>query len=460
MYATALDCFTAADATALPLYLVAGSAALEAPGLSDQARAYMAASDFKGKAGEKLMLPGADGRFEAALLGLGEKVQADAIGRAPLSLPEGNYRVDHLPGGMTWEQLALYWGLGAYQFTRYRKASRASAMLVCDDAIARSVRAVLEGTYLTRDLVNTPAEDLGPTHIGAAMDALAEPFGAKVHHVVGDDLLRDNYPLVHAVGRTAKDAPRLSVLSWGAPGAPRVTLVGKGVAFDTGGLNLKPGNYMGLMKKDMGGAATVMGLGHMIMAHDLPVQLTIIVPAVENGIGAGAFRPGDVFPSRKGLTVEIENTDAEGRLILADALALACEETPDLLIDFATLTGAARVALGPDLAPIYCDDDAFTQAVRDAGTRVGDPVWRMPLHDGYGDELDSKIADICHTSPSPMAGSITAALFLKRFVDAPLWAHFDIFAWNPKAKGIKPYGGELLAGRAVVEVLKERYRRT
>jgi leucyl aminopeptidase len=309
----------------------------------------------------------------------------------------------------------------------------------------------------SRDLINTPANDLGPDGIEAAARHLADRHGASFSSIVGDQLLKQNFPMIHAVGRASTTEPRLIDFSWGPDDAPRITLVGKGVAFDTGGLDIKPSSSMLLMKKDMGGAAAALALADMVMGAGLPVRLRVLIPAVENAISGTAFRPGDILPSRKGLTVEIGNTDAEGRLILGDALALADEESPDLVIDFATLTGAARVALGPELPPFYTEDDGLAADISRIGLAVNDPVWRMPLWEPYAAQLDSKVADINHIG-GPMAGSITAALFLRRFVTAAKGhVHFDIFAWNNATKPGRPEGGEVQAARLIYALLKERY---
>jgi len=315
-----------------------------------------------------------------------------------------------------------------------------------------------EAVTLTRDLVNTPANDLGPAEIEATARALAARFGADITVTTGDDLLAANFPLIHAVGRASARAPRLIDLSWGDPDAPKVTLVGKGVAFDTGGLDIKPPSGMLLMKKDMGGAAHVIGLAQMIMARGLKLRLRVIIPAVENAIDGTAFRPGDIFPSRKGLSVEIGNTDAEGRLILADALTLADEEAPELLIDLATLTGAARVALGPQLPPAYTDDETLAADLARCAALEADPLWRLPLWKPYASMLDSPIADLNNAPGGGFAGSITAALFLERFVErAASWLHIDIYAWNPSSRPGRPEGGEAQTIRALDALLTERY---
>lgn len=415
---------------------------------------------FEAEAGRVLLLPGDGGSIDGALLGLGDGTDAFSFGALPAALPPGDYRLCALDG-MSAPLAALGFALGAYQFTRYAGKKKEFPRLVLPegvslDEVEREARAV----YLVRDLVNTPACDMGPAELEAAARAVADSYGATFAVITGDALLDENYPMVHAVGRAAgKGAePRLIDFSWGRDDAPKVTLVGKGVCFDTGGLNLKPGNSMGLMKKDMGGAAHVLALAQMIMARGLDVRLRVMVPAVENAVAGNAFRPGDVLPSRKGLSVEIGNTDAEGRLVLADALAEADGEEPDLLIDMATLTGAARVALGPDLPPFYTDDDGFAEALAAEAVAAADPCWRMPFWGPYEGWLDSKIADVSHISDGAFAGSMTAALFLRRFVEkAGTYVHFDIYAWNPSAKPGRPQGAAAQCIRALDRLIAKRY---
>lgn len=422
------------------------------------ALAFAEASGFKAEAGALLVLPAADGSIAGVLFGC-EEAPRDPLsfGKLATALPAGDYVLAHPPANP--RLAALGFLLGGYRFTRYGKRPVADVRLVVPDGIDEAdLRRTAEAVALTRDLVNTPANDLGPAEIEATVRALAARFDAQVSVTTGDDLLAANFPLVHAVGRASPRAPRLIDLSWGDPGAPKVTLVGKGVAFDTGGLDIKPSSGMLLMKKDMGGAANAIGLAQMIMGRALPVRLRLIVAAVENAIDGSAFRPGDVFPSRKGLTVEIGNTDAEGRLILADALSLADEEAPELLIDFATLTGAARVALGPQLPPAYTEDDALAADLARHGAAEADPSWRMPLWAPYASMLDSKIADLNNAPGGGFAGSITAALFLQRFVSrAGAWLHLDIYAWNPSSRPGRPEGGEAQTIRALDALLAERY---
>jgi leucyl aminopeptidase len=351
--------------------------------------------------------------------------------------------------------------LGGYAFSRYRKhQGRDVAFAVPEGVDGEPVRRRAEAIFLVRDLINTPASDMGPEALERAAHDLAAAHGAEVAVIAGDELLAQNFPMIHAVGRAAAQAPRLIDLTWGRPDAPKLALVGKGVCFDTGGLDIKPASGMLLMKKDMGGAANVLGLAALVMGGRLDVRLRVLIPAVENAISGNAFRPGDVLRSRKGPTVEIGNTDAEGRLVLADALALADEEEPDLLIDMATLTGAARVALGPDLPPFFTDDEALAAALVAASAAVADPLWRMPLWSPYDKKLASKVADLNNVTTDGFAGAVTAALFLRRFVDrARSWAHLDVFGWCPVEKPHCPVGGEAQGIRAIETVLAERYRR-
>ncbi|CCD86830.1 Putative Leucine aminopeptidase [Bradyrhizobium sp. ORS 285] len=429
--------------------------------LSPEARTFAEANAYAAKPGSCLILPGADGRIAQVLFGIEE---ADAKhrdlfrpGTLPGLLPAGTYRFANSPHDA--RLAALAFALGSYRFGRYRKPETPDVRLVPPEGVdAAELDRLAEAVTLARDLVNTPSNDMGPEELEAAAKQVAERFGARFSSIVGDDLLQHNYPLVHAVGRASTRAPRLIELNWGDASHPKVTLVGKGVCFDTGGLDLKPSSSMLLMKKDMGGAANVLALAQMIMDAKLKLQLRVLIPAVENAVAGNAFRPMDVFPSRKGLTVEIGNTDAEGRLILADALALACEDKPDLLIDMGTLTGAARVALGPELPPFYTNDEALAADVARCAAAENDPLWRMPLWAPYDAWLDSKVATINNAPSGGFAGSITCALFLQRFVEpTTTWLHLDIFAWTPSAKPGRPEGGECQAARALYKLLSERY---
>jgi leucyl aminopeptidase len=455
-----------AEGEPIPLYLVA-EAELEAflAGQPPLASRMAALADFKAKAGQVLAIPGeADGQG-LAVFGLGVKARPDgmAFRALPARLPAGDYRIVAAPEGVTLETIALAWALGAYGFGRYRqKPADPRPRLVVEGVDLTETRNLAQACALARDLVNIPANDMGPVELEMAAREIAETFGATISVVVGDDLLTENYPAVHAVGRAAdvKRAPRMIEIGWSGAGAeaPLICVVGKGVVFDTGGLDIKPSTSMRLMKKDMGGAAHALALGRMIMAARLPVRLAVLVPAVENAISGDAMRPGDVLASRKGLSIEVGNTDAEGRLILADALTRAGELSPDLTIDMATLTGAARVALGPQVIPFYTADEALAADLAKASQTVGDPLWRMPLWAGYEPSLDSDIADLKNDPDGwAQAGSVTAALFLQRFAPTSTWVHLDIFAWNPRGQPGFPAGAEAQAIRALYEVLKGRY---
>lgn len=422
-------------------------------------QSWVNSSGFNASLGSSICIPGEDGCVSAVLFGWGDG-QARARGRfhfakAAVDLPKGTYRIDTGLSPAESEEAALAWLLASYRFDRYKKSSSQMARLIApSDVDALQIEAIAAGEFLARDLINTPASDMGPDALEVAFTTLAKEHGAVTTTVKGEALLLENFPMIHAVGRASDQEPRLLDMIWGNEGAHSVTLVGKGVCFDTGGLNLKPGNSMALMKKDMGGAATVMGLAHIIMSLGLNLRLRVLVPAVENSISAGAFRPGDVLNSRAGLTVEINNTDAEGRLVLADALALADEEAPDTLICMATLTGAARVALGPDLAPFYTDDNRLSHALGEAGAKTSDPLWRMPFWEPYEPMIEPAIADLDNAPSGGFAGSITAALFLRRFVSqAKSFAHFDIYGWNPSAAPARSKGGAFLAGRAIFDML-------
>lgn len=424
--------------------------------------AWIDANGFTAKPRSLCLLPGADGSLARVLFGRDDEWGVWSVADLPTRLPGGRYRLDPAPDDpAAAARVVLGWVLGAYRFARYRKpeAGESAPGLVLPDGVdGERVAAQARAVLLGRDLINTPAEDLGPAEIAEAARHLADQFGAKFDEIVGDALLARNYPAVHAVGRASTRAPRLIDLTWGEPDAPKVTLVGKGVCFDTGGLDLKPRSAMGLMKKDMGGAAHVLALARMIMAAGLPVRLRVLIPAVENSVSGNALRPGDVIATRKGLWVEIGDTDAEGRVILADALAEADREQPELLIDVATLTGAARAAVGTEIAAYFADDDALAQALDAAGAAESDPVWRMPLYQPYRKLLDSKVADISNIGGGPYAGAITAALFLREFVSqAQSWLHFDLMAYNVRALPGRPEGGEVMGMRALFQAIAERF---
>ena len=453
------------DSQAVPIHLSSGDDWERVKGkLSAPAARFAQAMDFRGQPGRHLVVPDPRGRVGHVLHGI-EPDSAqwrDPFGPGRLSalLPKGDYIFrGRLPDPVA---ACLSWLLSAYRYEAYKSGPAFGARLIAPHGVdVEEVFRIAEAVLDSRDLVNTPANDLGPEEIEEAIRMMAAGHGAEVRVTVGDALLTENFPMIHAVGRASPRAPRLIDLSWGAVDAPKVTLVGKGVAFDTGGLNIKPDNAMLLMKKDMGGAASAIAAARMMMDARLPVRLRLLVPAVENALAGNAFRPGDVLPSRKGFSVEIGNTDAEGRLILADALALADEEAPALIADFATLTGAARVALGPDLPPFYTHDDKLAADLARLSKSVNDPVWRLPLWAPYDALLDSRIATLNHISGGPFAGSITAALFLARFVEkASAHVHFDIFAWNPSARPGRPEGGEVQAARLIHALIKERYPRS
>jgi leucyl aminopeptidase len=448
-------------ADAIPLTLVeASDLAQRLQMLGPSAKRWAEATGFKAEAGQVALMPDADGNLTRVLVGWKRKEPLWALAALADSLPEGGYRLDDVPGEAA-SQLALGWALGAYEYTKYRARLKGWAKLAWPPGADRGrVTRLAEGIFLARDLINTPTEDMGPADLAAAAEALAGRHGADCRVIVGEALLTENYPTIHAVGRAAAGdrQPRLIDLTWGDSSAPKVTLVGKGVCFDSGGLDLKPASGMRLMKKDMGGAATVLGLAHGIMAADLKVRLRVLVPAVENSVAGNSIRPMDIVRTRKGLTVEIGNTDAEGRLILCDALAEADSENPALLIDFATLTGAARTALGPDLPALFANDDGLAQDFLEAGTAEADPLWRLPLWSGYRPMYMSRIADMNNVSESPFAGAIVAALYLQEFVSpATRWAHLDTYAWNQKSRPGRPEGGEALALRAAAALIARRF---
>ena len=424
-------------------------------------RAWTERHRFTAKAGSFLVLPGGGGALAGVVAGVSEPATPWDFAPLAAGLPAGRYRLEPGLDAAAATHAALGWALGAYRYERYRAAQEGTggAVLAWPEGADRAyVLRAARATVWVRDAVNTPAGDFGTAALAEAALEVAAAGGAEASVIVGEELVARNYPLIHAVGRAGPEPPRLIDLRWGEAGAPRVTLVGKGVCFDTGGLDLKPRDGMLLMKKDMGGAAHALGLAAMIMDANWNVRLRVLVPAVENAVASNAFHPGDVLPSRKGLFVEVGDTDAEGRLILADALAEADTEAPEVLIDFATLTGSARVALGPDLPALYATDDDLAADFARAGAADADPSWRMPLWDGYDEMIESKIADIDNAPRWPFAGSITAALFLRRFVTAsPRWAHLDLYAWNPKARPGRPEGGEAQTLRAAYRVLEGRY---
>ena len=430
----------------------------------ERARALVAAAGFSGKVGDLVIVDADSPGDWSALIGVALPLDRWALAAAAEKLPAGTYRVETVGEGLgAVPGMAVHgWLMAQHRFDRYRsevKPAAAKVLLVPSAADVAAAVAVAEATALVRDLIDTPAGDMDPAALADVIRAQGKAFGAAVT-VIDGDALRDGFPAVHAVGRAASCGPRLIDLVWGDPAHPRVTLVGKGVTFDSGGLDIKPASGMRLMKKDMGGAAVALGVARLVMAAKLPVRLRLLVPAVENAIAGNAFHPGDVIRTRAGITVEIGNTDAEGRLILADALTLAQEDAPDLLLDFATLTGAARVALGPDLPALFSHDDALAADLLAAGTAMGDPLWRLPLWAPYAEMIKSSIADIDNSGEGGFAGSITAALFLDRFVAAgQVWAHLDLFAWNPTARPGRPKGGAATGLAAAWGLLSARYAR-
>ncbi|WP_065188591.1 leucyl aminopeptidase family protein [Shewanella woodyi] len=424
---------------------------------TQQTKNWLSTTQFSGKG--MSLIPDANGELSQVIFVSSEPESYWVCGDLVNQLPAGQYQLK-----ASEEQLkvaAFSWGLGAYKFDRYKKNEKTYPTLVINNQqIVEQAQKLVRSVSIVRDLVNTPAADMMPQHLGDTMEALATEFGAKVSQIVGDDLLKQNYPTIHMVGRASENLPRLIDLTWGDESAPQVTLVGKGVCFDSGGLDLKPGAGMRLMKKDMGGAAHVIGLAHQIMASNLPIRLRVLVPAVENAVSANAFRPGDVITTRKGITVEIDNTDAEGRLVLCDALAEANNDNPDLVIDFATLTGAMRIALGTELPGFFSNDDTLAAEMTVSGLKVEDPIWRMPLHKPYMELTGSDIADLANCGKTPFGGAITAALYLEAFVEKEIsWAHFDVMAWNNRKLPGRPLGGEAFGIRAVFDYLETRFKK-
>lgn len=452
--------FATKAANAIPVYLVSkADLSTGKSKLSSTELDWIKATGFDGKHLSQCLVPASKGGIGKVLVGFDAKANPLDCGKITGNLPAGKY---HMATNLAAPHLAaLGLALGSYEFTRYKASKRRKVSFALPEGVdAVQLAADIEATFLVRDLINTPANHMGPELLEKAFRQLATRFKARVSVIKGGDLLKKNFPMIHAVGRASSDAPRLLDMKWGKASDPKITLVGKGVCFDTGGLNIKPGSSMALMKKDMGGAANVLGLALMVMAAKLPVRLRVLIPAVENSISGNAFRPGDVLPSRKGISVEIGNTDAEGRLVLGDALAYGDEENPDLMVDMATLTGAARVALGPDLPPFYSDDDTLAADIALAAADQRDPLWRMPLWEPYEAMLSSRIADANHITSGGYAGSITAALFLKKFVNSKTsWVHLDVFGWVPSAKPWASVGGEAQGIRALFAVLQKQYGR-
>ncbi|MGI9305237.1 MAG: leucyl aminopeptidase family protein [Gammaproteobacteria bacterium] len=428
-------------------------------GQTETRQNWIQATEFEARTCTHRMLPTADGRLDAVVLGVESARDLWAFGHLPPRLPPGDYRIEAHWAAQDLAHAALGWALGAYRFTRYKSPKGEMPRLALNaTGDLAAVQNHAEAIYRVRDLINTPPEDMMPQDIAAAVEELGAVFGASVSQLVGQELLEQNYPTIHAVGRASLHPPRLLDLRWGDAAHPKVTLVGKGVCFDSGGLDLKSAAGMRLMKKDMGGAAHVIGLAQMIMHRRLPVRLRVLIPAVENAVAGNAFHPGDIIRSRAGISVEIENTDAEGRLILCDALSEAGTEDPTLTIDFATLTGAARVALGTELPAFFTNDDKVAAGLVESANAVQDPMWRLPLHKPYREQLSTKVADILNSSTGSFGGAITAALFLQEFVkNTSGWVHLDLMAWNTRAQAGRPKGGEAMGLRAVFDYLDKRF---
>ncbi len=410
--------------------------------------------------GQHILLPSPEGRLDSVLVIVDSPVSIWSIADLSTQLPAGDYHLSSQHTSSEQEQLILGWGMGAYQYTRYKNKKSRACIYVDPRLNLARIKAQIQATYLTRDLINAPANEMLPTHLAAATQQLAEQHHAQFEQIIADQLLHENYPLIHVVGRASTDAPRYLRLRWGNPSDPHIAIVGKGVCFDSGGLDIKPSSGMRWMKKDMGGAAHALGLASYIMQTQLPVYIDLAIPAVENAIAGNAFRPGDVITSRKGIAVEIDNTDAEGRLVMADAITdLTTASKPDLLIDFSTLTGAARVALGTEVGVYFCNDDALANQLQSTACDVEDDIWRLPLHSGYRHTLDSSIADLVNCASSGYGGAITAALFLQEFFNQQCdWLHFDIMAYNMRARAGRPKGGEAMGLRALCEYLERKYR--
>lgn len=440
---------------AIPLTLFSTNEYAQTAPFSDTERRTLAVLQFSAKLGEVALIWDEQGELTKVYIGAGEASDATAIAQAVLKLPPGTYQITNAVS----EHAVLIWSLAQYRFDHYRNVQSLPRVLAVNPKYVSMVTRKSDAIFLVRDLINMPANVLNPEGLANAASELAETFHAQCQVLCGEELLIHNYPAIHAVGRAAQSEPRLIHLAWGNAAHPHVTLVGKGVCFDSGGLDIKPANFMRLMKKDMGGAAHVLGLAKWLMSEKLPIYLQVFIPAVENAISAQAYRPGDVLLMRNGMSVEIDNTDAEGRLVLADALVKACEQPPEILIDFATLTGAARIAVGTDIAAMFSNNTSLAIEIQNYGVRCSDPVWQLPLFAGYQSMFESKIADVMNSSPSLYAGAIIAALFLQFFVKPEVdWLHFDIMAWNLCSQPGKPEGGEAMGILAVGQYLIDRYR--
>ncbi|MCW8409427.1 leucyl aminopeptidase family protein [Legionella sp. PATHC035] len=447
--------YTVDSVRPIPLYLISQKQWEEqSSSFTSVERNYFGQMQFHGAMGDCCLFYNADGLLESAYIGTGDENQVLAMAHAAQLLPANTYQVQ----GTYSQEAALYWALAQYRFEKYKKNSSSPRVLMVESQKVDDLLQMAQTHFLVRDLINEPASDLGPKEMAEVVATLADTYNAKFEQWIGNELLRDNFPAIHAVGRAAQSEPRLLSLTWGDETHPRVALVGKGVCFDTGGLNIKSAYGMRIMKKDMGGAAHVIGLAQWIMARHLPVRLHLLIPAVENAIGPNAYRPGDILVMRNGLTVELDNTDAEGRLIMADALVKACEEQPDLLIDFATLSSSARVSVGTEMSAFFTNDESLAAEIIDASSKAADPVWRLPLFAAYQKFLRSSIADMTNCSDYPYAGAIIAALFLQRYItQTTSWLHFDIMAWSEQSKPGKPEGGEVMGLRAVMAYLLRVY---
>ncbi len=453
-----LACFTAQSEKVTPVLILKISDYPQWLSSQDSfTQNWLATTQFRIEPGSTTYIPDAAGNLASVLFCVNDSKSFWGVGSLPISLADGVYRFEG--EGIDYARLALAWGLGSYQFTRYKTPLRKPSCLLLPDAtVAEQVDNLVTSLYLVRDLINTPTDDMGPSQLAAAAVELAGNYGATLTQIIGEDLLTQNYASIYTVGRASDDAPRLLDLHWGNPSHPRVTLVGKGVCFDSGGLDLKPASAMLIMKKDMGGAAHTLGLARMIMLAKLPINLRVLIPAVENSVAGNAYRPGDIIKSRKGITIEIGNTDAEGRVVLADALTEAASEKPELIIDIATLTGAARVALGTECPVFFCNNDRVAAELTQHAEMEADPIWRLPLFSAYRESLNTPYADINNNSSDPYGGAIAAGLFLKEFVpDEIPWLHFDLMAWNLKSRPGKPVGGEAMALRALFSYIKAKF---
>jgi leucyl aminopeptidase len=449
-----LNCYTSSPDSTIPIISLTEksfSAWLEFQSVFT--KNWIKTQNFTAKPNTICQVPTSDGKLDKVLVGQRDENDVFILGNLSTALPKENYSLE-----IFHPLSALAWGMGAYQFTKYKASNKTINQLFLPKEHQYLIHQI-KAIYLVRDLINTPTEEMGPKELAETTERMAKEFGAEFNQIIGDELLSNNYPAIHTVGRASTNPPRLIDLQWGDKNAPKVTLIGKGVCFDSGGLDIKPSSNMLLMKKDMGGAAHVLGLAYLIMSANLPIRLRVLIPAVENVISGNAYKPGDVIKTRKGLTVEIGNTDAEGRVVLSDALAEASSEQPELIIDIATLTGAARVALGTDLPALFTNDDNLANELINISNNIQDPIWRMPLHTPYRKLLDSNIADINNAGGSGYAGAITAALFLKEFVpEKTSWAHFDLMAWNLSSTPSHPEGGEAMALRTIYTYLENRFR--